>query len=365
MTCAWLRRWLPGVLTCLLGGAAAAAVPTFRIDSLYSSLDGAVQFIRLTETQGLDGQHRFAGLKITSAHDGVVREYTFTKDLPTTYTAHASILVVAVQGIGLLESWNGGPYCCWLPYYGDLPARFLATGAGAVDFAGVDRMEYARLPTDGSRALLRDGAIEPALLPLGTCATFPCRSGTPAAQPPVVAREFYHRALDRYFVTALAAEIEALESGRVVGWEWTGGGFQVIASSDLSLTTLPLRQQTVRPVCRFYLPPGTGSSHFLSASPEECAAIAVRYPQFVLESPAAFYATLPDPLTGECPTALDPGGDFFYQWLAVYRLWDARTGGGHRYVADRARRDVLVAAGWVSEGYGEPGVAFCTPSFDP
>jgi hypothetical protein len=105
------------------------------------------------------------------------------------------------------------------------------------------------------------------------------------------------------------------------------------------------------PVCRFYLPPGYGDSHFFSASPVECAAVLAKYPFFILESPAVFYITLPDQVTGACPAGTQP----------VYRVWDNRADTNHRYTANRAIRDQMVAAGWLAEGYGPDAVIMCAP----
>src|SRR4030095_6455012 len=75
--------------------AAVADPPTFRIAQIYSNLDGSTLFIRLTETRGLNGQHHFAGLTLTSTHNGLVKQFVFPTDLPTDQTAHRSIVVVA------------------------------------------------------------------------------------------------------------------------------------------------------------------------------------------------------------------------------------------------------------------------------
>jgi hypothetical protein len=111
----------------------------------------------------------------------------------------------------------------------------------------------------------------------------------------------------------------------------------------------------MQPVCRFYLPPGSGDSHFLSASASECAEVHARYPHFVLESSAAFYTVLPDLATGACPK----GEGFFL--APMFRVWNGRADTNHRYTLDSSQRDQMVAQGWVSEGYGPDGVAFCAP----
>jgi len=69
-TLAALIRVAVALWLALASAAAVGAVPTFRIAQIYSSLDGSTQFIRLSETDGLNGQHHFAGLALTSTHNG-------------------------------------------------------------------------------------------------------------------------------------------------------------------------------------------------------------------------------------------------------------------------------------------------------
>ena len=139
---AHIRRFLG--LAAFVSVAAAAAPPTFQITELFSNLDGSVQFIRLTETAGLDGQNNFAGLILTSSHNGVEKTFKFQADLPTQQTAHRSIVVVAIEGT-LLVPVNFGEriwFCCYrADFY--MPPRFLATDGGTLDFAGVDRLLFA------------------------------------------------------------------------------------------------------------------------------------------------------------------------------------------------------------------------------
>ena len=78
--------------------------------------------------------------------------------------------------------------------------------------------------------------------------------------------EYYNAALDHYFVTVAPQEMAALDSGRISGWTRTGYAFWAYDAPPPSAKALP--------VCRFYIPPRSGDSHFLSASPAECAAVA-------------------------------------------------------------------------------------------
>jgi hypothetical protein len=161
--------------------------------------------------------------------------------------------------------------------------------------------------------------------------------------PPVGAAvvEFYDASLDHYFMSPLASEIQALDDDKFPGWARTGQTFNAYAASVAG----------ANPVCRFYLPPAYGDSHFYSGSPVECAAVLAKYPFFDYESPALFYILPPDPVTGACPAGTTP----------VYRVWDARADTNHRYTTSRTIRDQMVAMGWVAEGYGPDSVIMCAP----
>jgi hypothetical protein len=158
---------------------------------------------------------------------------------------------------------------------------------------------------------------------------------------PVV--EFHHAGFDHYFVTIDPLEVAGLDKGAPSGWQRTGLGFRAWLQPEPG---------AIR-ICRFYLPPGYGDSHFFSADPAECARVAVGNPAFLLESPAAMYLKAPDPLTGACA---DP------QTQPVYRVWNRRPGDtNHRYTTSIAVRDQMVAAGGYAEGYGPDAVAMCAP----
>ena len=171
---------------------------------------------------------------------------------------------------------------------------------------------------------------------------------TPASAITVI--EYYNKTLDHYFITPLANEVDALDSGRIVGWGRTGFVFDGYA------TPAEAQGAPVNPVCRFYIPPEHGDSHFLSASPAECAIVREKvltdpnFSNYLEETSAEFYIALPDTATGECPAGTGP----------VYRLWNQRADSNHRYTADRAQRDAMIARGYAAEGYGPLGVAMCT-----
>jgi hypothetical protein len=175
-----------------------------------------------------------------------------------------------------------------------------------------------------------------------------CGQGTPSMRAtddaPASVRlvEFYNAAQDHYFVTAAPNEIADLDAGVHPGWERTGLSFNVNASDV----------DGANPVCRFYIPPALGDSHFYSASADECLRTRQRFPGFVLESAAAFRIGLPDTSVGACPARTIP----------VYRLWDGRVDSNHRYTTDAQTRQHMRSVGWIAEGYGDDQVIMCAPS---
>jgi len=163
--------------------------------------------------------------------------------------------------------------------------------------------------------------------------------------------EFYNEALDHYFVSSLTPDIDALDSGRIRGWKRTGQTFQVFPTQEAG-------DSSVNPVCRYYIPPQNGDSHFLSASATECASVLglivtnPNYSGYVYESPNAFYIALPDLTTGNCPAST----------LPVFRLWNNRADSNHRYTPDPGIKAQMLAQGYVAEGYGPNAVAMCAPA---
>ncbi len=172
-------------------------------------------------------------------------------------------------------------------------------------------------------------------------------AANPARQTLVV--EFYNATLDDYFITANVGEIQDLDNGVHVGWLRTGLTF--LAYSDPSVAP-----PGARPVCRFYVLPQAGDSHFYSADPAECAATAIKFAGiWVQESPALFYIVLPDTLTGACPE----------NTRAIFRFLNDRNGLHHRYTGEVTVRDsILQDGGWTLEGYGNPPsqTVMCSPT---
>jgi Repeat of unknown function (DUF5648) len=151
--------------------------------------------------------------------------------------------------------------------------------------------------------------------------------------------EYYWASRDHYFITAAPAEIAALDASAPGGWVRTGKTFNTLATA----------QTGTSPVCRFYIPPAYGDSHFYGRGTAECNATHANHPEFVYESPSVMYMYLPN--LGVCGAGTIP----------VYRVFDARVDTNHRYTIDRAVRDQMVALGWVAEGDGPDLVVMCAP----
>jgi len=153
--------------------------------------------------------------------------------------------------------------------------------------------------------------------------------------------EYYNAGLDHYFISWVGNEIAILDAGvKSHGWARTG---EVIA-------TWPASQPGASPVCRYYIPPELGNSHFYGRGSVECDRTGHDNPSFVLEDPAFMSMVLPD--AGVCPAGT----------RNVYRVFSHRNDANHRYTTSLAIRDQMVAAGWLAEGDGDDRVVMCAPA---
>ena len=152
--------------------------------------------------------------------------------------------------------------------------------------------------------------------------------------------EYYNAALDHYFITWVAAEQANLDAGNTPT-KWTRTGY--------SFKTFTIAQTGTSPVCRYYIPPAKGDSHFFGRGVDECNATGQKNPTFVLEDPAFMQLYLPN--AGTCPANTTP----------IYRVFDNRPDANHRYMTDPAVRAQMVAKGWIVEGDGPDMVVMCAP----
>jgi hypothetical protein len=146
--------------TFLLSATSAfASFHMYRIEQMYSNAGGTVQFIVLHEVAGFNGENLWMGHTLTSTQPNATRVYLFPNNLPggpdngygttLSQTANTRVLV-ATEGFAALGLVT--------PDY-VVPNGFLATSGGTVNYAGVDQVTYASLPTDGTHAIDRNGAV--------------------------------------------------------------------------------------------------------------------------------------------------------------------------------------------------------------
>jgi len=169
-------------------------------------------------------------------------------------------------------------------------------------------------------------------------------SGAVTMWPTAPVVEFFSAGLNRYFMTADAGEIAALDDGSIRGWTRTGENF----------TAYPPDGIRANPVCRLYGSPQAGlDSHFFSADPAECAAVVARWRAWTLEHQGAFGAVA-TPVFKQGASLCDEGG------TALFRLYSNRSGADHRYTVSTPTRNAMLAKGWIAEGafLGPDGVPF-------
>ena len=306
---------------------AQAAFHLFRIDQIYSNADGSVQYVVIREATGTNGENFWAGNSLRTTNvAGISKNSPFPSNLPSSSTASRSVLI-ATPGFAALNLVT--------PDF-TIPARFIPTDGGTLDYAsGTDHISLPPLPTDGATAIDRNGTPV-----AGAPKNFGNATGTMTAMA-VTSVEFYNASLDHYFISALAPDIDALDSGRISGWTRTGRVFGVFPSQAGGAG--------VTPVCRIIIPPPHGDSHFFGRSLQECTETLAKFPFMSQETPDAFFITLP--VAGVCP-----GGT-----IPVYRVFSNRVDANHRYMIDRTLRDQMAAMGWTIEGDGPDFVVMCMP----
>lgn len=164
--------------------------------------------------------------------------------------------------------------------------------------------------------------------------------GATAASQPVRVVEYYHAALDHYFITWVPDEIGKLDDGsELKGWTRTGR----------VMRTYKAAQAGTSPVCRYRIPPALGDSHFYGRGTAECNATGQNNPSFQLEDPQFMQMFLP--AQGTCPA----------NTKQVYRTFSNRPDANHRYMTDKLTRDDMAADRWLVEGDGPDAVVMCAP----
>jgi len=358
-------RVLPVLATALLALSSAAVSPTVdaqsaapvRFAKLYSTMDGEWQAVEL-DIDTASGAPLALGGRRLSFRDarGVERSQV----LPATWDGpvrRGKLLMAS-------KTFDG-----WGFEYGSaeiaLARHILPIDGGTIELEGMDAWTFGPLPLDGRSALARDGTVVPALLDRYVRGFMEWDTLVAWDIVHVTAREYYHAGMDHYFVTARMTEIDLLEAGAYPGWAPTGEAFGVFGRP---LVADPPPASLA--VCRLLMLYAGGYTHVLSSNPGECASFADSS-LGILETTAAFFTASPDPQTGDCPDT------FAYDWMGggrgtsaapmspVFRVWNGQAKANHRLVVGTKARDVMIARGWVPEGYGPTGVALCADWANP
>ena len=118
----------------------------YRINELYSNASGTIQFIELV-VGNANGEHQWAGVNLRSIRDGVTQTFTFPSNLPNSSTANTTVLIAtqAFADLGLVT-----------PNF-IVPAGFLFTAGGTLNFGGADEVSHGSFPVDGQQSLNRSG----------------------------------------------------------------------------------------------------------------------------------------------------------------------------------------------------------------
>jgi hypothetical protein len=167
----------------------------------------------------------------------------------------------------------------------------------------------------------------------------------PSTGATAVVKEYFNAALHHYFMTANPQEQAALGVAPFADWQPTGRSFNAYDATQSP-------PAASAPVCRFFNDHFAGISTHFYGLPDACADVLADFPDWTLESSAAFALFAPG-ADGVCPDGTDP----------VYRLFNNGMGGApnHRFVTSLDDRAAMIAQGYTPEGAGPLGVAMCAP----
>jgi hypothetical protein len=323
-----------------LAGAAHAFNPfTWSVDEIYSNADGSVQFIMLSTS--IRGDPPPGGHTLVASNGTETHSFTFPvfSDYPK-----APVILIGTQSFADLK--------LVAPDF-IVPDGFVFLTPGFVRLdsnVNSNSTSYSALPADDVTAFWSGYNDDDGFFQFTAPAVATNSSGAHLTFGPGVSGinaliEYHSSALDDYFLTALPYEIEALDSGTSPGWKRTG--YSVLAWTS-PVVTGQSPPDDLTPVCRIYIPPVDGDSHFYSVSRVECSGFPTLHPEVFFETDAAFFATLPNLQTGTCSSGQAP----------MYQLWNPR-GSSHRYTTQPEVRDDMQSRGYIAEGYGESSVAMC------
>lgn len=138
----------------LMEASARATFHLWKVTEIYSSADGSVQFVELTNSSSFNVENVLSGHSIICSNQFESHTYTFPTNLPAT-TANKTLLI----GTANLVFTPGG---LRPDYVLTNAVPFLLPNSGTVNYADADLVTYTNLPTDGVGSLIRsNGASGP------------------------------------------------------------------------------------------------------------------------------------------------------------------------------------------------------------
>lgn len=220
------------------------------------------------------------------------------------------------------------------------------TAAGQLDRAfpqGIRFNLYQPLTQRDDGKLLAAHTTQPGAVP--TCTVKRYLSDVSRIEATMV--EYFHPALDHYFMTIEGLEVGILDDNRAsMGWVRTGKRFGAWSVAPVPGTTR---------VCRFYGDLSAGpNSHFYIPEGAGCDGLRQLEAQRPIGSLAwrlegIAFSTV-ETSAGACPGALTPVYRFYN------RGYEQGRDSNHRYSTDPAVSAEMIAKGWAAEG-----IAFCAP----
>ena len=165
-------------------------------------------------------------------------------------------------------------------------------------------------------------------------------SANAATAPDLTVVEFFHKSSGHFFITGSPEDQSALDAAGSSAFVRTGRAFSAWSKSAVA------RPAEAVEVMRFFSP--SSSSHVFTSNPKDISALralpaTATGSGFVDEGPA-FFAIQPS-ADSSCATGLK----------AIYRAYNNRADGNHRYV-----NDVKLQAAMVASGFIDDAVAFCS-----
>jgi len=143
----------------LFAPLAYAEYHTFVIEQLFSNADGSVQFVVLHESMGMNGENMLADRTITATQGMNTNTFVFPMNLPGGGCDYYSCMAAPTANRRVLIATTGFAALHMVTPDYIVPNGFLPISGATVNYALVDQVTYASLPTDGVHAIDRNGNV--------------------------------------------------------------------------------------------------------------------------------------------------------------------------------------------------------------